>query len=123
VAAIGYGTITSLDAGTRLLVTIALDFQGHGIGKLLAGLIRRQSRRQLPDDQSDSGNRSNTAGMPNLRNRTSPGGPVGILRAERARVTLVISQFRELRAEQSQVEPGSPLDGLVGFCRGAGRKP
>jgi uncharacterized protein YndB with AHSA1/START domain len=49
--AIATGTITPLDAGSRSLVTIALEFQGRGIGTLLARLIRRQSRRQLPKDQ------------------------------------------------------------------------
>jgi len=51
VTAIATGTITPLDAGSRSLVTIALEFRGHGAGKLLAPLIRRQSRRQLPKDQ------------------------------------------------------------------------
>jgi uncharacterized protein YndB with AHSA1/START domain len=51
VTAIATGTITPLDTGSRSLVTIALEFQGRGIGKLLARLIARQSRRQLPKDQ------------------------------------------------------------------------
>jgi hypothetical protein len=51
VTAIATGTITPLDAGSRSLVTIALEFRGYGVGKLLAPLIRRQSRRQLPKDQ------------------------------------------------------------------------
>jgi AhpD family alkylhydroperoxidase len=51
VTAIATGTITPLEAGSRSLVTIALEFRGHGVGKLLAPLIRRQSRRQLPNDQ------------------------------------------------------------------------
>jgi uncharacterized protein YndB with AHSA1/START domain len=51
VIAIATGTVTPLDAGSRSLVTITLDFEGHGVGKLLARLIARQSRRQLPKDQ------------------------------------------------------------------------
>jgi uncharacterized protein YndB with AHSA1/START domain len=51
VIAIATGTIRPLEGGSRSLVTIALDFEGHGIGRLLAGLIRHQSRRQLPKDQ------------------------------------------------------------------------
>lgn len=50
VTAIANGTITPLDAGSRSLATIALEFRGYGVGKLLAPLIRRQSRRQLPKD-------------------------------------------------------------------------
>jgi hypothetical protein len=35
--------------GTRSRAAIALDFEGHGIGKLLVPLvIRRQAREQLP---------------------------------------------------------------------------
>lgn len=50
VVAMATGTIEPLDGGQRSLVTIALQFDGHGIGKLLAPLIRRQSRKQLPMD-------------------------------------------------------------------------
>jgi uncharacterized protein YndB with AHSA1/START domain len=50
VVAIAKGTIEPLDGGQRSLVTIALEFDGHGIGKLLAVLIRHQSRKQLRKD-------------------------------------------------------------------------
>ena len=50
VVAIANGTVKPLDEGHRSLVTIALEFDGHGIGKLLAPLIRHQSRKQLPKD-------------------------------------------------------------------------
>jgi len=50
VVAIAIGTVHPLDQGQRSLVTIALEFHGHGIGKLLAPLIRYQSRKQLPKD-------------------------------------------------------------------------
>lgn len=51
VTTIATGTITPLDAGSWSRVTITLEFRGHGAGKLLAPLIARQSRRQLPKDQ------------------------------------------------------------------------
>jgi uncharacterized protein YndB with AHSA1/START domain len=46
------GTIEPLDGGERSRVTIALDFEAHGIGKLLIPLVvRRQARRQLPRNE------------------------------------------------------------------------
>lgn len=48
--AIATCTIKPIDGGRRSLVTIALEFEGHGIGKLLAPLVRYQSRKQLPKD-------------------------------------------------------------------------
>jgi uncharacterized protein YndB with AHSA1/START domain len=51
VIAVATGTIEPLDGGDRSLATIALEFEGHGIGKLLAPLIRSQSRKQLPKDE------------------------------------------------------------------------
>ena len=43
------GTVESLDNGTRSRLTIDLDFEGHGIGKLLIPLlVRRQGRREMP---------------------------------------------------------------------------
>jgi hypothetical protein len=51
VTAVATGTIEPLDGGDRSLVTIALEFEGHGIGKLLVPLIRSQSRKQLPKDE------------------------------------------------------------------------
>ena len=51
VVATATGTIEPLGGGQRSLVTIALEFDGHGIGKLLAPLIRHQARKQLPKDQ------------------------------------------------------------------------
>jgi hypothetical protein len=51
VTAIAKGTIQPLDAGTRSRVTITMEFEGHGIGKLLIPLvIARQARRQLPQN-------------------------------------------------------------------------
>jgi len=50
--AIAKGTIEPLDDGARSRVTIALDFEARGIGKLLVPLvIRRQARKQLPKNE------------------------------------------------------------------------
>ena len=52
VTAIAKGTIEPLDGGNRSRLTITLEFEGHGIGKLLVPLvIRRQARKQLPRDE------------------------------------------------------------------------
>jgi uncharacterized protein YndB with AHSA1/START domain len=41
--------VEPLDDDTRSRVTISLDFEGHGIGKLLIPLIvRRQAQREMP---------------------------------------------------------------------------
>lgn len=47
-----FGTVTidPIDSGSR--VTLQLDFEGHGIGKLLAPLARRDARKQVPLDQA-----------------------------------------------------------------------
>jgi uncharacterized protein YndB with AHSA1/START domain len=43
------GTIETLDDGARSRVTIELDFEGHGLGKLLVPLVvRRQAQREMP---------------------------------------------------------------------------
>ena len=43
------GTIAPLDNGARSRVTIELDFESHGIGKLLVPLVvRRQAQREMP---------------------------------------------------------------------------
>lgn len=52
VRAIGGGTVEPLDDGSRSRVTVELDFEGHGIGKLLVPLVvRRQARSELPRNQ------------------------------------------------------------------------
>lgn len=49
VTAIAKGRIEPLDNGQRSRVTIALEFEAHGIARLLVPLvIRRQARKQLP---------------------------------------------------------------------------
>ncbi len=43
------GRVEPLDDGTRSRVTINLEFEGHGIGKLLVPLIvRRQAQKEMP---------------------------------------------------------------------------
>jgi uncharacterized protein YndB with AHSA1/START domain len=44
------GTVEPLAGGQRSLVTITLEFEGRGIGRLLLPLIRYQARKQLPKD-------------------------------------------------------------------------
>lgn len=42
-------TVDPLDEGARAKVTIELDFEGHGIGKILVPLlVRRQAARDMP---------------------------------------------------------------------------
>jgi uncharacterized protein YndB with AHSA1/START domain len=46
------GTIEPLGDGERSRVTMVLDFEGHGIGKLLVPLVvRRQARAEMPRNQ------------------------------------------------------------------------
>lgn len=46
------GTIEPLANGERSRVTISLDFEGHGVGKLLVPLVvRRQARAEVPRNQ------------------------------------------------------------------------
>jgi uncharacterized protein YndB with AHSA1/START domain len=43
------GTVEPLDDGARSRVMIELDFEGHGIGKLLVPLVvRRQVQKEMP---------------------------------------------------------------------------
>jgi uncharacterized protein YndB with AHSA1/START domain len=41
-------TVEPLDGGLRSRVTFTLDFEGHGIGKPLLPLVRRQAERGAP---------------------------------------------------------------------------
>jgi uncharacterized protein YndB with AHSA1/START domain len=46
------GTVEPLENGERSRVTIKLDFEGHGIGKLLVPLVvRRQAASEMPRNQ------------------------------------------------------------------------
>jgi uncharacterized membrane protein len=50
VRVVGKGTVEPVgDSASR--VTIELDFEGHGIGKLLVPIARKQASKQVPKDQ------------------------------------------------------------------------
>jgi len=48
---VGHGSVEPVGDGSRSRVTIELDFEGHGFGKLLRPLVLRQARKQVPQDQ------------------------------------------------------------------------
>jgi uncharacterized protein YndB with AHSA1/START domain len=47
---IGKGSVEPLDGGERSRVTIELDFEGHGMGKLMLPVVRSQARKQVAKD-------------------------------------------------------------------------
>jgi uncharacterized protein YndB with AHSA1/START domain len=49
---VGVMTVEPLDDGSRSRVTIELELQGHGIGKLLAPLANRDARKNVPGSQA-----------------------------------------------------------------------
>jgi uncharacterized protein YndB with AHSA1/START domain len=49
--AVAKGTVEPLDGGERSRVTIALEFEGNGIARLLVPLVSRQARKQLPKNE------------------------------------------------------------------------
>jgi uncharacterized membrane protein len=49
---VGTVTVEPLDDGSRSRVTLELDLQGHGIGKLIAPFARRHAAQQVPQDQA-----------------------------------------------------------------------
>ncbi|MGH3133527.1 MAG: SRPBCC family protein [Gaiellaceae bacterium] len=52
IRAVGKGTVEPVDGGARSRFTMELDFEGHGIGKLLVPLVvRRQARSDLAKSQ------------------------------------------------------------------------
>jgi uncharacterized membrane protein len=51
VRAVGSVTVEPLANGSGSWVLLVLDFEGHGFGKLLLPLVRRQARVQVPKDQ------------------------------------------------------------------------
>jgi uncharacterized protein YndB with AHSA1/START domain len=54
VRARGRGTFEPLEDGRRTLFTFELDFDGHGIGKLLVPLlVRRQAAKELPQSHEN----------------------------------------------------------------------
>jgi uncharacterized protein YndB with AHSA1/START domain len=53
VRALGRGQFEPLDGGSRTRFTFELDFEGHGIGKLLVPLVvRRQAAKELPESHA-----------------------------------------------------------------------
>ena len=52
VRANGRATIEPLDGGARSRVTLELDFEGHGMGKLMLPLVRSQAAKQVSKDQA-----------------------------------------------------------------------
>lgn len=52
IRAIGTATLEPLDNGTRSRVTLELDFEGHGFGKLMVPLVKSQANKQVPKDQA-----------------------------------------------------------------------
>jgi uncharacterized protein YndB with AHSA1/START domain len=54
VRAVGQGRFEPLGAGDRTRFTFELDFEGHGIGKLLVPLfVRRQAAKELPQSHEN----------------------------------------------------------------------
>jgi len=51
IRAVGRVTVEPLGDGSSSRVSLVLDFEGHGFGKLLLPLARSQSRKQVPEDQ------------------------------------------------------------------------
>ena len=51
VRAVGRATVEPLAGGSSSRVSLVLDFEDHGFGKLLVPLARSQSRKQVPKDQ------------------------------------------------------------------------
>jgi uncharacterized membrane protein len=50
VRVVGKGSVEAAGEG-RSRVSISLDFEGHGLGKLMLPLARSQARKQVPKDQ------------------------------------------------------------------------
>jgi hypothetical protein len=48
---VGKGSVEPLDDGSRSRVTLELDFTGHGLGKLLVPLARKQAANEVPKSQ------------------------------------------------------------------------
>ncbi len=51
VRVVGRGTVEPLAGGDRSRVSLELDFEGHGLGKLLLPIVRRAARKQVPGNQ------------------------------------------------------------------------
>jgi hypothetical protein len=54
VRAVGKGRLEPLGEGDRTRFTFELDFEGHGIGRLLVPLVvRRQAAKELPESHAN----------------------------------------------------------------------
>ena len=53
VRALGKGTLEPLGEGDRTRFTFEIDFEGHGIGKLLVPIIVRQAQKELAQSHED----------------------------------------------------------------------
>ncbi|MGH3090797.1 MAG: SRPBCC family protein [Gaiellaceae bacterium] len=54
VRALGKGRFEALGEGNRTRFTFELDFEGHGLGKLLVPLfVRRQAAKELPESHAN----------------------------------------------------------------------
>ena len=49
---VGTVTVEPVGDGSSSRVTLELDLQGHGLGKLVAPFARRDARKQVPQDQA-----------------------------------------------------------------------
>jgi len=49
---VGTVTVEPVGDGSRSRVTMELDLRGHGFGKLIAPLARRDARKQVPKNQA-----------------------------------------------------------------------
>jgi hypothetical protein len=47
---VGRGEVVAVADGSRSRMTITLDLEGHGVGRLLLPLVRSQTRKQLVQD-------------------------------------------------------------------------
>lgn len=48
---VGHVTVEPLNDGAASRVTVELELEGHGLGKLIAPLANRDARRTVPQDQ------------------------------------------------------------------------
>jgi uncharacterized membrane protein len=48
---VGTITVEATDDGSRSQLTLAFNLEGHGLGKLIAPLARRDARKQIPKSQ------------------------------------------------------------------------
>jgi Polyketide cyclase / dehydrase and lipid transport len=52
IRAVGTLSVEPVGDGSRSRITLRLDFEGRGLGKLLLPLVRRDARKQVPQDQA-----------------------------------------------------------------------